>query len=245
MAPLRPDAAGLVATARGRAPVSVEHSSSRRQLGSHEGTGVVSSSTSFIADCGRSPLAPRTGSLSCARRARGRPRARRDEAVAVKPWRMSLAVDAGSRPRERRTNASRLVRGEGRRRHGRLAKVPRTGSTCDGLVAGSTSTRAATRPWRRRPSIELRSHALHGDGRLPACVRAGAAVLSAGPRMRRPIAGLERPSARYATSRSFCASASDCSFLSDWFSIWRMRSRVTLNVRPTSSSVRGCSPPRP
>jgi len=27
--------------------------------------------------------------------------------------------------------------------------------------------------------------------------------------------------------------------------IWRMRSRVTLNVRPTSSSVLGCSPPRP
>ena len=25
--------------------------------------------------------------------------------------------------------------------------------------------------------------------------------------------------------------------MSDWFSIWRMRSRVTLNVRPTSSSV--------
>ncbi len=49
----------------------------------------------------------------------------------------------------------------------------------------------------------------------------------------------------YATSRSFWASASDCSFFSDWFSIWRIRSRVTLNVRPTSSSVRGCSPPRP
>ena len=54
------------------------------------------------------------------------------------------------------------------------------------------------------------------------------------------------PSAsRYATSRSFCASARLWSFLSDWFSIWRMRSRVTLNVRPTSSSVRGCSPPSP
>jgi hypothetical protein len=48
-----------------------------------------------------------------------------------------------------------------------------------------------------------------------------------------------------ATSRSFWASASDCNFFSDWFSIWRIRSRVTLNVRPTSSSVRGCSPPSP
>ncbi len=49
----------------------------------------------------------------------------------------------------------------------------------------------------------------------------------------------------YATSRSFCASARDCSFFRLWFSIWRIRSRVTLKVRPTSSSVRGCSPPRP
>src|SRR6478609_3535934 len=59
------------------------------------------------------------------------------------------------------------------------------------------------------------------------------------------LAGGELRAVRQATSRSFCASASDCSFLSDWFSIWRMRSRVTLNVRPTSSSVRGCSPPSP
>ena len=52
----------------------------------------------------------------------------------------------------------------------------------------------------------------------------------------------ETPSAQ-ATSRSFWASARDCSFFSDWFSICLIRSRVTLNVRPTSSSVRGCSPP--
>ena len=49
----------------------------------------------------------------------------------------------------------------------------------------------------------------------------------------------------YATSRRICASASARSFFSVWFSIWRMRSRVTLNVRPTSSSVRGCWPSRP
>jgi hypothetical protein len=39
---------------------------------------------------------------------------------------------------------------------------------------------------------------------------------------RRPFGGEDQ-----ATSRRFWASASDCSFLSDWFSIWRMRSRVT------------------
>ena len=59
------------------------------------------------------------------------------------------------------------------------------------------------------------------------------------------MAALESGLGSYATSRSFWASARDCSFFSDWFSIWRIRSRVTLNVRPTSSSVRGCSPPRP
>jgi hypothetical protein len=47
------------------------------------------------------------------------------------------------------------------------------------------------------------------------------------------------------SSRSFWVMRRFWSFLSDWFSIWRIRSRVTLNVRPTSLSVRGCSPPRP
>ena len=35
------------------------------------------------------------------------------------------------------------------------------------------------------------------------------------------------------------------SLLRAWCSIWRIRSRVTLNARPTSSSVRGCWSPRP
>ena len=50
---------------------------------------------------------------------------------------------------------------------------------------------------------------------------------------------------RYATSRTLLASANARSFFRLWCSIWRMRSRVTLNVRPTSSSVRGCWPSRP
>ena len=49
----------------------------------------------------------------------------------------------------------------------------------------------------------------------------------------------------YEASRRRCASGSDSSFLSVWFSIWRIRSRVTLNARPTSSSVRGRPPVRP
>ena len=47
------------------------------------------------------------------------------------------------------------------------------------------------------------------------------------------------------TSRSFCASARARSFFSVWCSIWRMRSRVTLNARPTSSSVSGARPSSP
>ena len=54
-----------------------------------------------------------------------------------------------------------------------------------------------------------------------------------------------RAPADQATSRRICASASARSFFSVWFSICRMRSRVTLNVRPTSSSVRGCLPSSP
>ena len=46
-----------------------------------------------------------------------------------------------------------------------------------------------------------------------------------------------RAASYVACIRSRCASGSDSSFLSVWFSICRMRSRVTLNARPTSSSV--------
>jgi hypothetical protein len=45
--------------------------------------------------------------------------------------------------------------------------------------------------------------------------------------------------------RSRSASGSDLSLRSVCVSIWRMRSRVTPNARPTSSSVRGSSPSRP
>ena len=56
----------------------------------------------------------------------------------------------------------------------------------------------------------------------------------------------ETPGAPHAaTVRSFCDSAIAWSFFRLWFSIWRTRSRVTLNALPTSSRVRGCSPARP
>ena len=46
-------------------------------------------------------------------------------------------------------------------------------------------------------------------------------------------------------SRSCCASGSVCSFFSVRLSIWRTRSRVMLNARPTSSSVRERPPVMP
>ncbi len=41
----------------------------------------------------------------------------------------------------------------------------------------------------------------------------------------------------YEASRRRWASGRASSFFRVWFSIWRMRSRVTWNARPTSSSV--------
>ena len=123
----------------------------------------------------------------------------------------------------------------------------------DGLIGdGRTCTRRSASSWRAsrpgRPSTRRRSRSTNRVG--VAVQDAAAAARRARPSARETDAGPVRgPSARRsaatATSRSFCASARLWSFFSDWFSIWRMRSRVTLNVRPTSSSVRGCSPPRP
>ena len=50
---------------------------------------------------------------------------------------------------------------------------------------------------------------------------------------------------RQPASRSICASGRRFSFFSVLFSIWRIRSRVTPKVRPTSSRVSGSSPERP
>ena len=60
----------------------------------------------------------------------------------------------------------------------------------------------------------------------------------------RPAASARRAAAilRTITSRRRCASGSASSFFSVWLSICRIRSRVTLNAWPISSSVRGCSP---
>ena len=84
-----------------------------------------------------------------------------------------------------------------------------------------SSTRGSSRRWCARWSASA-------DASPPACCAAS------------PEAGR-----RYATPRRRAAAGSDCSLRRLWFSIWRIRSRVTLNARPTSSSVRGLCPSRP
>ncbi len=61
-----------------------------------------------------------------------------------------------------------------------------------------------------------------------------------GDRPRRAAA--RRDDVVHEASLSLCASGSPSSFFSVLFSIWRMRSRVTPNARPTSSSVRALWP---
>jgi hypothetical protein len=55
----------------------------------------------------------------------------------------------------------------------------------------------------------------------------------------------QSPDLVYEASLSRCASGSPSSFFSVLFSIWRIRSRVTPNARPTSSSVRALWPRSP
>ena len=64
-----------------------------------------------------------------------------------------------------------------------------------------------------------------------------------GDRLRGPAP--RRQDVVYEASLRRCASGSPSSFFSVLFSIWRMRSRVTPNARPTSSSVRALCPVRP
>ena len=76
--------------------------------------------------------------------------------------------------------------------------------------------------------------------------RSSRAIPPLGERAANEVTGDEAaPPHQAATSRSFCDSAIAWSFFRLWFSIWRTRSRVTLKVLPTSSSVRGCSPESP
>ena len=56
---------------------------------------------------------------------------------------------------------------------------------------------------------------------------------------------MESCRSRYTQSFKACASGRPSSFFSVLFSICRIRSRVTPNARPTSSSVHGCDPSSP
>ena len=122
------------------------------------------------------------------------------------------------------------------------------------LQVGNPGRAGADRPARSRPADRRRlGPAARRDGRRPLGrqpLRRHARLVRAA----RGLAGLARCGGRgrpphrhktHAESRRRCASGSDSSFFSVWFSICRIRSRVTLNARPTSSSVYGRAPVSP
>ncbi len=80
------------------------------------------------------------------------------------------------------------------------------------------------------------------QARSPPASRSCAPARESAAATRRPTG---RTASSYASSRSRCASGSCLSFFSVLFSIWRIRSRVTPNARPTSSSVSGSWPRSP
>ena len=103
-----------------------------------------------------------------------------------------------------------------------------------------------------RALAQPRLRGLGGGARVPGHRQPGQRALLREPGLRgdRP----RRPSSRrghvvhaspYDASLRRCASGSPSSFFSVLFSIWRMRSRVTPNARPTSSSVRALWPRSP
>ena len=86
----------------------------------------------------------------------------------------------------------------------------------------------------------------HSAARTTSSACAGSALTdgmrSGSPARRaRRVRSRSRRESRLKPRRIWAASASARSFFRPWFSIWRIRSRVTLKARPTSSSVRGCS----
>ena len=135
--------------------------------------------------------------------------------------------------------------------------VPPTGTRTTLVVHQTESRRAATgRVVRAVRQVDGRRS---GERRRPRAARlADAAAFRVVPGAAEEVEQLAAPApapfpprseasqrTSHATSRTLAASASARSFFRLWCSIWRIRSRVTLNARPTSSSVRGCWPSRP
>ena len=138
----------------------------------------------------------------------------------------------------------------GAARRARAARRP--GSSCRASRAtagrGGRSARAR-RARRRRRAARARPPAPSAAGARRGCAAAGRSADGRRRGRRRPSRARRirfAPSAnRYTQSLRPCASGSDSSFFSVLFSIWRIRSRVTPNAWPTSSSVHGCAPSRP
>ena len=107
------------------------------------------------------------------------------------------------------------------------------------MAQGGSYTCKLRRPGLPEPAAESRTGTTTRHGGADSNLRRQSQrVYSASPlTAREPRLG-RRTVYRQEASRSCWASGSVCSFFSVRFSIWRTRSRVMLNARPTSSSVR-------
>ena len=157
------------------------------------------------------------------------------------PARTFLATSPASSPPGRRRSCAAL-----RTRPSRTAAIPRGPHVFLWFLAVDPGhQRAGRRPGAaarcsRRPGARLPRHRQPGQ---PALLRE---LRLRGDRLRRPAA--RRDDVVHEASLSVpqrCASGRPSSFFSVLFSIWRMRSRVTPNARPTSSSVRAWWPLSP
>ena len=121
---------------------------------------------------------------------------------------------------------------------------------------GTATAKPRVRTRRTGPRADGPRTAAHRRGASNATASTGRYAAPAARGRRAPSPGREtsrmRPSpprrprrAAQDAPRSRSASGSDLSLRSVCVSIWRMRSRVTPNARPTSSSVRGSSPSSP
>jgi hypothetical protein len=172
-----------------------------------------------------------------------RARPRREQARRRQVSMIVIVTDVSGLPRLRSravASASRTSRGSARAATSSrcsastASTTTNTGRTalCTSCPQTAATERDSKRPGATPPRSPRRAHP-RIRGRLSLRT-----LRQTGPkgRVRDRLCG---PDGQAATSRSFAVSARTRSFFRLWFSICRIRSRVTLNVRPTSSSVRG------
>ena len=130
-----------------------------------------------------------------------------------------------------------------------LLEDPGRGSSARGARLSVVPRRRPGAPARWGRPCPPRARVCRGrGGRIPRHRQPGERSLLREQRLRRDRQrgrAARRHDVVHEASLRRCASGSPSSFFSVLFSIWRMRSRVTPNARPTSSSVRAFCPRSP